>query len=208
MGGAQVRLCLRPGRGFQRRRAKPWTPVAAGCCSYLALFHPPGPLASPPFASSFQSLPPCLLRGRPQWPFSASGAFRKASQDWYLREAPAQKPAGLSGCRVRGREPSGAAGLPPSRPPALLAPREHHPRDPGRGPTGAAAVPDPGCRAAECLQAAYLRSLPRRPSAGRLWVSLGYFLKRTQDRRQESWFLNNFLRAPPSRPTAISPPTA
>lgn len=105
-GGAQVRLCLRPGRGFQRRRAKPWTTVATGCCSYLALLHPPGPLASPPFASSFQSLLPCLLRGRPQWPFSASSAFRKASQDRYLREAPAQNPAGLSGCRVRGEEPA------------------------------------------------------------------------------------------------------
>lgn len=58
----------------------------------------------------------------------------------------------------------------------------------------------PACRAAGCLpegrRAAYLRSLPRCPSAGRLWASLGYFLKRTQD-RQESWFLNNFLRARP-----------
>ena len=39
-GGAQVRLCLPPG---DRMRAKPWTQVAAGSCSYLALLHPPPP---------------------------------------------------------------------------------------------------------------------------------------------------------------------
>lgn len=46
-GGAQGRLCLPPGRGFRRRRAKPWTPVAAGSCSYLGLLHPPRPLRLP-----------------------------------------------------------------------------------------------------------------------------------------------------------------
>ena len=80
---------------------------------------------------------------------------------------------------------------PPSRPPALREPPEHHPRDPGAAPR------DPrlqGCG----MPAGGLTALPpevprRRPALG---VS-GYFLKRTQDRRQESWFLNNFLRAPP-----------
>lgn len=39
---------------------------------------------------------------------------------------------------------------------------------------------------------------PRRrgPIAGWLRAAQGYFLKRTQEKRQESWLLNNFLTAP------------
>ena len=165
-GGAQVQLCLLPGRGFQRRRAKPWTPVAAGCCSYPAPLHPPGPLPPRPL-HPLSRVCPRLLRGRPQWPFSASSAFRKASQDRYLREARAQKPAGLSGRRVRGEEPSGAGGLLPVPAPCSLRATRASSQRPGRGAPG---PPAAGLRdACGRLTCAPSRGAPARAGSGRLW---------------------------------------
>lgn len=94
------------------------------------------------------------------------------------------------------------------RPGPLLS--EHHPSiehrwgDPGAGADRGGGGPGPpraglrdaGRRGGGRLTCAPSRGAPARADSGRLWASLGYFLKRTQD-RQESWFLNNFLRARP-----------
>lgn len=87
-------------------------------------------------------------------------------------------PCSPSTTRALARRPRGGGG-----------PRRRRPGTPACGAAGG--MPAGGAAAGG------LPALPPRcPTAGRLWASLGYFLKRTQD-RPESWFLNNFLRTPP-----------
>lgn len=141
-----------------------------GCSRLLFL---PGPAPSswsprlPALCILFPESAPRLLRGRPQWPFSASSAFRKASQDRYLREAPAQKPAGLSGRRVRGEEPSGAGGLPPVPAPCSPSATGASSQRPGaqRPRTPAAGLRD-ACGRLTCAPS---RGAPAGAGSGRLW---------------------------------------